>query len=193
MYFEMFIWCAGNIYRRNEIFHPGNGPHRSLSIPRGTTKLITPLPCPFLTLRRLWKGPKTCHKWFAASWPGVGKETHSFVAPHKSLHCEQHCNDVIMGAMASQITSLTIVYSIVYSGAYQRKYQSSTSLAFVGGIQRGPGEFPAQMASNAENVSFWWRHHELWTYPYEKKTTVTPYCYPYLHCWPSRTRFTNMD
>ena len=23
----------------------------------------------------------------------------------------------------------------------------------------GPGEFPAQMASNAENVSIWWRHH----------------------------------
>ena len=22
------------------------------------------------------------------------------------------------------------------------------------------GEFPAQMASNAENVSIWWRHHE---------------------------------
>ena len=28
-----------------------------------------------------------------------------------------HYNDVIMGAMASQITSFTIVYSIVYSGA----------------------------------------------------------------------------
>ena len=25
----------------------------------------------------------------------------------------------------------------------------------------GTGEFPAQMASNAENVSIWWRHHEL--------------------------------
>ena len=24
----------------------------------------------------------------------------------------------------------------------------------------GTGEFPAQMASNAENVSIWWRHHE---------------------------------
>ena len=24
------------------------------------------------------------------------------------------------------------------------------------------GEFPAQRASNAENVSIWWRHHELW-------------------------------
>ena len=23
-----------------------------------------------------------------------------------------------------------------------------------------PGEFPAQMASNAENVSIWWRHHD---------------------------------
>ena len=22
------------------------------------------------------------------------------------------------------------------------------------------GKFPAQMASNAENVSIWWRHHE---------------------------------
>ena len=22
------------------------------------------------------------------------------------------------------------------------------------------GEFPAQMASNAENVSIWWRHHD---------------------------------
>ena len=32
-----------------------------------------------------------------------------------------------MGAMTSQITSLTIVYSIVYSGADQRKHQSSAS------------------------------------------------------------------
>ena len=30
-----------------------------------------------------------------------------------------------MGAIASQITSLTIVYSTVYSDAYQRKHQSS--------------------------------------------------------------------
>ena len=35
-----------------------------------------------------------------------------------------HYDDVIMGAMASQITSLPIVYSNVYSGADQRKHQS---------------------------------------------------------------------
>ena len=66
-----------------------------------------------------------------------------------------HCSDVTMGTMASQIISLTIVYSTFYSGADQRNHQCSASLAFVWGI----GEFPAQMASNAENVSIWWRHH----------------------------------
>ena len=56
------------------------------------------------------------------------------------LNCaEPLCyGDVTMGAIASQITSLTIVYSIVYSDADQRKHQSSASLAFVRGIHRGP-------------------------------------------------------
>ena len=43
-----------------------------------------------------------------------------------------------MSAIASQITSLTIVYLTVYSGADQRKYQSSASSAFVRGIHRWP-------------------------------------------------------
>ena len=70
-----------------------------------------------------------------------------------------HYSDVIMGTIASQITSLAIVYSTVYSDADQRKYQSSASLAFMWGNSPETGEFPAQMASNAENVSIWWRHH----------------------------------
>ena len=56
-----------------------------------------------------------------------------------SLH---HYGDVIMGAIASQITSLTIVYSTVYSDPDQRKHQSSASLAFVWGIHRGPVKSP---------------------------------------------------
>ena len=28
------------------------------------------------------------------------------------------------------------------------------------------GEFPAQMASNAENVSIWWRHYAIWEDPH---------------------------
>ena len=61
-----------------------------------------------------------------------------------------------MGAMASQITSLTNVYSTVHSGGDQRKHQSSASLA---GKSPVTGELSAQMVSNAENVFIWWRHH----------------------------------
>ena len=50
----------------------------------------------------------------------------------------KHYCDVMMGAVASQITSPTIVYSNVYSDADQRKHQSSASLAFVQGIHRRP-------------------------------------------------------
>ena len=55
-----------------------------------------------------------------------------------------HYSDAIIGATASQITSLTIVYATVYSGANQRKHQSSPPLAsvrywpFVRGIRRWP-------------------------------------------------------
>ena len=54
-----------------------------------------------------------------------------------------HYNDVIMGAIASQITILNIVYSTVYSDADQRrKHQSSASQAFVRGIHRSPVNSP---------------------------------------------------
>ena len=48
-----------------------------------------------------------------------------------NLYC-----DVTMGAMASQITSFTMVYSAVHLGTDQRKHQNSASLAFVQGIHR---------------------------------------------------------
>ena len=80
-----------------------------------------------------------------------------------------HYGDVIIGAIASQITSLTIVYSTVYSDADQRKHQSSTSLAFVRGIHRGPrvtalckgNGFPSQRTSNAEKLFMSRSRHEL--------------------------------
>ena len=63
-----------------------------------------------------------------------------------------------MGAMMSQITSLTISYSIAYSGADKEKSKLRV-IGLCAGNLPVTGEFPAQMASNAENVSIWLRHH----------------------------------
>ena len=72
---------------------------------------------------------------------------------------KKHYSDVIMSTMTSKISSLTIVHSTVYSGADHRKHQNSASLASVRWAVSG--EFPTQRASNAKNVSIWWRHREL--------------------------------
>ena len=58
-----------------------------------------------------------------------------------------------MNALASQITSLTIVYSSVYSGTDERKYQSSASLAFLRGIHRGPVNSPHKGPDKLINAS----------------------------------------
>ena len=74
-----------------------------------------------------------------------------------SLDVNHYC-DVIMGVMASQITSLMFVYSTIHSGEDKK-----TSKLRVTGLCEGnssvTGEFPAQRASVAVNVSITWRHH----------------------------------
>ena len=58
-------------------------------------------------------------------------------------------SNIIMSAMAPQITGVSIVYSTVCSGANQKKtHQSSALLAFVRGLHR----WPAPRASYVENV-----------------------------------------
>ena len=83
--------------------------------------------------------------------------------------CEYcHYTDVTMGTIASQITSFTIVYRL-----FRRRSKKTSKLRVTGlcvGNSTGTGEFPAQMASNAEKVSIWWRHHG---YPDSSISTLT--------------------
>ena len=47
---------------------------------------------------------------------------------------------------------------------FRRKSKKTSKLRVTGlcaGNSPGTGEFPAQMASYAENVFIWWRHHEM--------------------------------
>ena len=74
--------------------------------------------------------------------------------------------------MASQITSLTIINSTVYA----KRRPKETSKLRVTGLCEGnspvTGEFPAQMASNGENVSIWWRHHALVSIHFWRSTSA---------------------
>ena len=48
---------------------------------------------------------------------------------------------------------------------FRRRWKKTSKLRLTGlcvGNSPETGESPAQMASNAENVSIWWRHHDLW-------------------------------
>ena len=86
---------------------------------------------------------------------------HTYPCCLPGLH-HLYYNAVIMSAMASQVTSLTIFYSTVYSGTDERNIT---------------GEFPAQRASNAENVSIWWRHHVTFESYKWLSNGVLPYVY----------------
>ena len=80
------------------------------------------------------------------------------VTTGKSVNFIYHYNDVKMSAKASPITSLTIVFSTVYL----HKSKKASKLRVTGlcaGNSPEAGEFSAKMASNAESVSIWWRHH----------------------------------
>ena len=68
---------------------------------------------------------------------------------------------------------------------YRRRSKKTSKLRVTGlcaGNSPGAGEFPAQMVSNKENVSIWWRHHGfLWD-------VIAIPCYKLgdylaLHCW----------
>ena len=56
-------------------------------------------------------------------------------------------------------------HDCLLSRLFRRRSKKTSKLRVTGlcaGNSPGTGEFPAQMASNAENVSIWWRHHRWW-------------------------------
>ena len=77
--------------------------------------------------------------------------------------CTSHYNDVIMSAMTSQITGVSIICLIVGSGEDQRKHQSSAPLAFVRGIHRWPVNSPhkgpvTRKMFPFDDIIMIWRH-----------------------------------
>ena len=105
------------------------------------------IPCPLIplylyVLYRSWPGDDL-------SWVIQGTGKWSTQAIH-------YC-DVIMGAMTSHQP-----HDCLLNRSFRRRSKKTSKLCVTGlcaGNAPVTGEFPAQMASNAENVSIWWRHH----------------------------------
>ena len=65
-----------------------------------------------------------------------------------------------MSAMASEITSLTIVYSTVFIRAQIKENIKTPRHGALWREFTGDRWIPRKMASNAEHFSIWWRHHD---------------------------------
>ena len=99
------------------------------------------------------------------AWRVPSNINQCWLTPPNTLHFVEHIhyNDVTMDAIASQITSLTIVSSTIYSDADQRKHQSSASLAFVLGIHRWPVNSPHKWPVTRKTFPFDDMYHGLST------------------------------
>ena len=118
------------------------------------TGFILPCPCLFWNSRSAY-----LHTWFWHCFPVVkyGNRTghypkfgllfvmRVFIGPTRASRAADgwvHYNDVIMSAMASQITSLTIVYSTVYSRRRSKKTSKLRVTGPCGGNSPVTGGFP---------------------------------------------------
>ena len=103
--------------------------------------------------RVLWHSPRKfhtqCSRYLSLTW--VWTYFWFVIAPHLPGTNEY---DVILGAIASQITNLTIVFSTVYLDTDQRNHQSSASLAFLRGIHRSPVNSPHKWPVTRKNFPF---------------------------------------
>ena len=65
----------------------------------------------------------------------------------------------------SEMTRIKMINQSMFTQPFVQVQIKDISKLRVTGLCEGnspvTGEFPAQMASNAENVSIWWRHHVL--------------------------------
>ena len=84
---------------------------------------------------------------------------------HPLVHCIalQWCHNVCDGVSNHQ------PHDCLLNRLFRRRSKNTSKLLVTGlCAENSPvtGEFPAQMASNAENVSIWWRHHGPTEFPF---------------------------
>ena len=83
--------------------------------------------------------------------------TEMYVLNRNDAILMKHYSDIIMSTIASQITSRTIAYPTIFQAQIIENIKA---------LCHWPGDQWPQRASNVDNVSIWWRHHDFrhWQY-----------------------------
>ena len=87
-------------------------------------------------------------------------------------------------------------YDCLLNRLFRRRSKKTSKLRVTGlcaGNSPGTGEFPAQMTSNAENVSIWWRHQESLAKPVKTRNLLmAPWCHTPGHHEPGFDLLSNL-
>ena len=100
-----------------------------------------------------------------------------------------HYIDVFVTTMTSQITSLTVFTQPFLQTQIKENIKAPRHWPLCGEIT-GTDEFPAQRASNAENVSIWWRHHVLLAFRHDTCVVCVVTTHMQAICLEQYLRFT---
>ena len=113
---------------------PSNKYHETYSL-LFNISFVTPYYVVYDVIWRHWGSVKSRHRPFDDA-KTIRADMSTFPVYFCKIISPMHYSYVIIRALASQITSRTIIYSTVYSSTDQIKHQSSASLSFVRGIHR---------------------------------------------------------
>ena len=135
---------------------------------------------------------KDCHK-ICIKWK-LRFSCH-FISAKKAVKCTGVCDVCTLRWRHNGCDSVSNhqPHHCLLNRLFRRRSKKTLKLRVTGlcvGNSPETSEFPAQMASNAENVSIWWRHHELlvWFYEYQYIREATHYGLPMWQIWNDLTQ-----
>ena len=108
-------------------------------------------------LNHWWPHRERGHPWFT-----IGGMFHTALAPiTRDLVSVMQSSSLQWRHNGRDCVSYHQPHDCLLNRLFRRRSKKTPKLRVTGlceGNSPGTGEFPAQMASNAENVSIWWRH-----------------------------------
>ena len=129
----------------------------------GVGNLLVPILAPLVGQQLSGTEGPVCYLRYVCWWK-LAKPAHTLImrnawSPVSPL---TGCEVTRAHLTSSQETLQLVQVSCLLNRLFRRKSKKTSKLRVTGlcaGNSPGTGEFPAQMASDAENVSIWWRHH----------------------------------